>query len=63
VVKYFCDKGYGFLTITETGEDLFVHWKSAYREIKEGDRVTCDVVKSTHKPGSLCAENVVLDMT
>lgn len=46
-VKWFNNaKGYGFIK-RESGEDLFVHFKSivgeGYRTLKEGDPVTFDV--------------------
>ncbi len=44
-VKWFNDsKGYGFITPTDGGEDLFVHYTSitgeGYRTLKEGQTVT-----------------------
>ncbi len=46
-VKWFNNaKGYGFIK-RETGEDLFVHFKSiagdGYKSLKEGDTVQFDV--------------------
>lgn len=46
-VKWFNNaKGYGFIT-RDTGEDLFVHFKSivgdGYKTLKEGDNVQFDV--------------------
>ncbi len=46
-VKWFNNsKGYGFIK-RETGEDLFVHFKSiagdGYKSLKEGDAVQFDV--------------------
>ena len=50
-VKWFNSaKGYGFIK-RETGEDLFVHFKSivgeGYKTLKEGDVVQFDVEQGT----------------
>ena len=44
-VKWFTqEKGYGFITPEEGGEDLFVHYSaiegSGFRSLKEGERVS-----------------------
>ena len=44
-VKWFSEeKGYGFITPEEGGEDLFVHYTaiegSGFRSLKEGERVS-----------------------
>ena len=48
-VKWFNDaKGFGFIT-PESGEDLFVHFRSiqgsGFKSLKEGQKVTFTVVK------------------
>ena len=48
-VKWFNDaKGYGFIT-PESGQDLFVHFRSiqgsGFKSLKEGDKVSFEVVK------------------
>lgn len=50
-VKWFNDqKGYGFITDEESGDDVFVHFTaiqaSGFRSLKEGEAVTFDVAKS-----------------
>ncbi len=50
-VKWFNNaKGYGFIT-RESGEDLFVHFKSivgeGYRSLKQGEAVQFDVEQGT----------------
>jgi CspA family cold shock protein len=50
-VKWFNNaKGYGFIT-RESGEDLFVHFKSitgdGYKSLKEGEAVQFDVEQGT----------------
>ncbi|GAB4312809.1 MAG: cold shock domain-containing protein [Bacteroidales bacterium] len=42
-VKFFNnDKGYGFITSNETGEDIFVHHTGLIDEIDENDQVRYD---------------------
>jgi CspA family cold shock protein len=58
-VKWFNgEKGFGFIA-RETGEDVFVHYKSivgeGFRELKEGDRVQFTVDRG---PKGLRAESV-----
>lgn len=58
-VKWFNgEKGFGFIA-RETGEDVFVHYKSivgeGFRELKEGDRVEFTVDRG---PKGLRAEGV-----
>ncbi|MBW7887145.1 MAG: cold-shock protein [Bacteroidetes bacterium] len=58
-VKWFNNsKGYGFIS-RETGEDVFVHYKSivgdGYKSLKEGEKVQFEVEKG---PKGLQAANV-----
>jgi CspA family cold shock protein len=58
-VKWFNgEKGFGFIA-RETGEDVFVHYKSivgeGFRELREGDRVQFTVDRG---PKGLRAEGV-----
>jgi len=58
-VKWFNgEKGFGFIA-RETGEDVFVHYKSivgeGFRELREGDRVQFTVDRG---PKGLRAETV-----
>lgn len=60
-VKWFNDtKGFGFL-LSETGEEIFVHFSAiksdGFRSLKEGQKVTFDVVDD--KRGKK-ADNVVV---
>ncbi|SHI86036.1 cold-shock DNA-binding protein family [Tangfeifania diversioriginum] len=42
-VKFFNnDKGYGFITSNESGEDIFVHHTGLVDEITEDDKVNYD---------------------
>ncbi len=47
IVKFFNDKrGFGFITVEETGKDVFVHYTGilgeGHRTLKDGQRVTFD---------------------
>ncbi|MEG0518066.1 MAG: cold-shock protein [Bacteroidales bacterium] len=58
IVKFFnVEKGFGFITPNEGGEDVFVHKSGLKNRINEGDKVGFDVEKG--KKG-LNAVNVVL---
>lgn len=47
-VKWFnSDKGYGFITPNDGGQDVFVHFRqiqgSGYRSLEEGQQVSYDI--------------------
>ncbi len=49
-VKWFnAQKGYGFITNEETGEDVFVHFSGisgeGYKTLEEGQQVTFDITE------------------
>ena len=54
-VKWFNDtKGFGFITNSETGEDVFVHFSGivaeGFKTLKEGQTVTFDVEEGAKRP-------------
>ena len=54
-VKWFnSDKGYGFITPDDGGDDLFVHYSAitgtGYRELKEGQKVSFEVTQGQKGP-------------
>ena len=63
-VKWFNDeKGYGFLSCDEGGEDVFVHFSAiqveGFRTLKEGQKVSFDVEPDPKNADKLRAVNVV----
>lgn len=59
-VKWFNDsKGFGFIELVETGEDVFVHFSAinldGYKSLSEGQEVMLEVVKGDK---GLQAQNV-----
>ena len=47
VKKWFSEKGYGFITPDQGGEDLFIHYTSiagsGFRGLEEGERVSYEL--------------------
>jgi len=43
-VKFFNDaKGFGFITVSETGNEVFVHTSNLLDDIRENDKVTFNI--------------------
>lgn len=64
-VKWFnADKGYGFITNGDTGEDIFVHFSAiqadGYRSLNEGDKVTFDIEQDERSDKERAANVVVV---
>lgn len=58
LVKWFnADKGFGFITPSTGGKDLFVHFSAIvgnnYRTLKEGDKVEYNVQESPRGPSAV----------
>ena len=53
IVKWFSnEKGYGFISVTDTNEDVFVHFtgilSEGFKTLKEGQRVEFEIVQGAH---------------
>ena len=50
-VKFFNNKkGYGFITVKDSEEEIFVHTKNLIDKIRENDHVTFNIEKSDKGP-------------
>ncbi len=64
-VKWFnAQKGYGFITNDQGGEDVFVHFSSivtdGFKTLEEGQKVTFDIEQDPKNSKKLRAANVTL---
>ena len=62
-VKWFnADKGYGFISSEEAGEDVFVHFSAiqadGYKTLAEGQKVTFETEPDPKNSSKLRAKNV-----
>ena len=62
-VKWFnAEKGYGFISNDEGGDDVFVHFSAivaeGYRKLKEGQKVSFEIEPDPKYPEKLRAMNV-----
>ena len=65
-VKWFnAEKGYGFISNDEGGDDVFVHFSAiqgtGYRSPHEGQKVTYDVERDPKNPSKLRAVDVTAE--
>jgi len=63
-VKWFnAEKGYGFISNDDGGEDVFVHYSSimsdGYKSLAEGQKVTFDTEQDPKNASKMKAVNVV----
>ena len=53
-VKFFnATKGFGFITPSDGGKDLFVHSTGLTEEIREGDRVSFEIQDTPKGPSAV----------
>jgi CspA family cold shock protein len=53
-VKFFnTEKGFGFITPSEGGRDLFVHKTGTREHLSEGDKVTYEVEQTDKGPSAV----------
>lgn len=63
-VKWFDDKkGYGFITRSDEGKDLFVHFKdivstNSHRSLSDGDKVEFEVEEGAKGPKAIRVKKV-----
>jgi CspA family cold shock protein len=58
-VKFYnTTKGYGFIKVTNTGEEIFVHANELVDPIKENDTVEFDIVQGKKGPTASSVKKV-----
>jgi len=61
-VKKWFQKGFGFITIDETNEEIFVHFSAilgeGYKSLEEGQKVSFDIEQDPKDPTKNRAVNV-----
>jgi CspA family cold shock protein len=58
-VKFFNNKkGYGFITVKDSEEEIFVHTKNLIDKIRENDHVTFNIEKSDKGPVAISVRRI-----
>jgi CspA family cold shock protein len=52
-VKFFSEKGFGFIIDNETKEEYFVHVSNLIDKIYEGDEVSFDLIEGKKGPNAV----------
>ncbi|NTW34038.1 MAG: cold shock domain-containing protein [Bacteroidetes bacterium] len=59
LVKFFNEaKGFGFIKIDESGDEIFVHVSGLNEKIKQDDRVTFDVTEGKKGPNAINVKKI-----
>jgi CspA family cold shock protein len=58
-VKFFNEaKGYGFIKVDETGEEIFVHLSAVTEKIKQDDKVSFDITEGRKGPNAINVKKI-----
>lgn len=59
LVKFFNEaKGYGFIKVDETGEEIFVHLSALTEKIKQDDKVSFDITEGRKGPNAINVKKI-----
>jgi CspA family cold shock protein len=59
LVKFFNEtKGFGFIKMDETGEEIFVHVSGLSEKIKQDDKVSFDVTEGKKGPNAINVKKI-----
>jgi len=59
LVKFFNEaKGFGFIKIDESGDEIFVHVSGLNEKIKQDDRVSFDVTEGKKGPNAINVKKI-----
>jgi cold shock protein len=59
VVKFFNEsKGYGFIKVDETGEEIFVHLSAVTEKIRQDDKVSFDITEGKKGPNAINVKKI-----
>ncbi|HPS46717.1 MAG TPA: cold shock domain-containing protein [Bacteroidales bacterium] len=58
-VKFYNEaKGFGFIKMDESGEEIFVHATGVTQQIRQDDKVSFDVTEGKKGPNEVNVENI-----